>query len=207
VALVTAAQVRTWLPAITGTNEDTTLGTLATAAGADLAAAMFYPREDGGTHTLATATYTVYLEGPRDRYPRELLLPMRPVVSITSVHQSVTDTYGASELVASTDYIEELARGVLVAKQSNSFGGWSSDYRGQKVIMAAGWGTSGNGPEWLQQAVAYQVQHTMKQRAHQGVTQRSQGGASKTDQGLTRGIDSRAWALVAPHALWERGIA
>lgn len=204
-ALVTAAQIRTWVPQVAGSGEDATLDTLSEAAEGQLAAVCRFPRDDSGALGLATATYTDYLDGPDRRQSREVRLRVRPVVSVTSVHQSPTEDYGASDLIDSGDYMVDAPRGRLISVHASGHV-WLQGYRWIRVIYTAGWGTSGNAPVWLQQAVAYQVAHDLTHRQTHGRSPVTQGGQTVADPSPHLGIDRRARQLVSRAILLEGAI-
>lgn len=211
-ALVTAAEVRSYVPQIVGTGEDTRLGVLIGGAESALARALFFPRADDGTYALEDKTYTFKLEGPDPNSPRDLVLPMRPIVSITSVYQDADEAY--TTLVASTDYLgsdaELLAAGHVRLVYSPACGAWltgAKGYRPVRVVCVAGWATA---PAHVIQAVAYQVQYELGQGRTAGAHSVSMGGKSSTagygggGSSAGAGVDPRAMALLAQDRLWER---
>lgn len=203
-ALVTAAQIRTLMPQLTGTGEDTTLDALSAQAEGALARWCAFPVADSGEYTLTTATYTEYLDGPDPLQARELRLPVRPAVAVTSIHQDPTEAYGAGSLVSSGDYVLLAERGRVMAKLGHV---WLSGYRWLKVVYTAGYGTSGNAPGWVQQAVAYQVQRILEHASRRGVGSMTAAGVTRTDASASEAIDPRAARLMGPARLAERLVA
>lgn len=206
-ALVTAAQVRdAGLPQISSTGEDTLLGTLIGQAEESIARWLLLPRADSGGYRLDTSTYTLFVDGPHPFRADELVLPVRPLVTITSVHRTETRTYDASTLVSASDYEADLQRGVLVA----AFGsvGWYSAYRAQKVICTAGLGASGSGPGSVIAAVALQVAHILTiRRTGPTIVNASAGGQSTGLVQPPPGIVMQAQQLLRPYQLTERMVA
>lgn len=203
-ALVTAAQVRdAGLPQISSTGEDTLLGTLIGQAEEAIARWLCFPKADSGGYRLDTATYTLYVSEPHPFRPDELVLPMRPLVTVTTVHRSESRVYDASTLVSASDYEADLQRGVLVA----AFGtvGWYNAYRAQKVVCTAGLGASGSGPGSVITAVALQVAHILTvRRTGPTIINASAGGQSTGLVQPPPGIVAQAQQLLRPYQLTER---
>ena len=83
------------------TADDTLIDALIAGIGVAFAQWCRFPRTAAGTWTLESATYTLYLMGDgSDR----LRLGVRPLVSVTSIYDDTARAYGASTLVASSDY-------------------------------------------------------------------------------------------------------
>lgn len=169
--LPTAAVVRAnAIPQITGTGEDANLALLITRADAVLAEWCGFPRVDGSSYaTLEAATYTHYLNGPDARSGRTLTLPVRPVTSVTSIHDDRDRdwTYGASDLVDSGDYTLDEVEGRVYLHDDSTHGGWSAGERVIKVVYVAGYDT-GAEPH-ITQAIAQLVAHWWGTRYSGGV--------------------------------------
>lgn len=154
--VMSAATVRAQLTgALSG--DDTLIGTLIDRADAALAEWLRLPRPDAGTRTLGAATYTTY-PGPLSIDPAEplvLLVPVRPVISVTSVHIDPARSYGAATAVDAADRDLDADNGVIILRESAGTG-WSSALRANKVVVSAGWATL---PGPLAQALVMQVGH------------------------------------------------
>lgn len=190
-ALVTAAQVKEAIPQISGTGQDTALGNAISRAEPMLAQFLGWKRNDSGVYALETSTYTEYAE----RWQvdgRRLFTHIRPLVTVTTVHQSPTETYGSADLVDSSDYALDLERGEIISDLGASFGGWSWGFRHIKLVYTAGFGASGSGPEEVQYAVSCQVQHILRGHRMHGVTQQTIGGQTIIDDAAVKSIDPRA---------------
>lgn len=193
-ALVTSAQVRELLPQV---RDDTDIDTAIARAEAVLAAWLFFRPADDGLYHLEDDTYTEFVD-PRRVHGRELHLRMRPIAAITSIHQSVDETYGAADLVDPSDYALQPDEGWVLAARSNAFGGWSRGYRALRAVYVAGLGTPGNGPEDVQLAVAWQTQQILR------------GGwrlREPSDDAIHQiGIDPRIGEILGHRRLWEFAI-
>ncbi|MEO0602307.1 MAG: hypothetical protein AAF211_12770 [Myxococcota bacterium] len=157
-ALVTAAQVRELLPQV---RDETAIDAAIARAEAVLAAWLFFRPSDAGEYVLEDATYTEFVE-PQQVRGRELHLRMRPVIAITSIHQSVDETYDTDDLVDPSEYELQPEEGWVLSRRAASFGGWSRGYRALRAIYVAGLGTPGNGPQDVQLAVAWQTQQILR---------------------------------------------
>jgi hypothetical protein len=177
-ALITAAEARAYIPGLTGSGEDTALDTLIAQAGEMMARWCGYPAVSSGTApTMEDQTYTLYGgdsgAGVRVSGAR-LILPVSPVLSITSIYDSVQWTYGASDLVASGDYVlnGDLGEVYLLPTASHA---WTCEDRGLRVVCVAGYSTI---PDALKALCGRLVHHLwMRQQAGE-VVSASGGGAA-----------------------------
>ena len=174
-ALVTAAEARLAIPALTSTGEDSNLDRLIDRAGAVLAAWCGYPPASaGGVATFEDATYTMVLDGPGGL---ELALPVGPLVSVTSVHSDPLREYGSDVLVASGDYTLDNHRSLIVLNDDSAQGAWGLGYRAIKVVFVAGFETV---PVDIKQAAIAQVAHWWRLRRQAGKRSINQEGGTAT---------------------------
>lgn len=172
-ALITAAQAKVYLPQIVGTADDTLIDTLIARAGAAIARYLGWPPASAGVvPTLEDTTHTLYLDGPGSV---DLYLPIRPLVSITSIHDDPARLYPASSEVASADYTADLGAGLLTCDSDGSHGTWSTGTRAIKVVCVAGYATI---PADIEQAVCILVGHWWRLRTEGGRESISAGGTS-----------------------------
>jgi len=176
-ALLTAAQARLYVPGLSG--DDANLATMIDRADSMLAVYCGYPAPDSGSPTMEDTTYTVYLDGPSPTEPRKLALPVRPVQSITTIHDDLSGTwdYGSGDLVASSDYVLDSQTGAVWLRPDAAHGGWGTSPRGIKVVMVAGYATI---PSWLQHAAGMLVSHMWQMRHTGGMQATSAAGRSET---------------------------
>lgn len=143
-ALMTAAQLREVIPELTGTAEDADLTTLIARVDAAFARYCGYPPATAtASPTLESAAYTFYLTGMGGR---DLVLPIRPVATLTSIEDDTErDFDGSSYLVASSDYNLrwDPNRGhVVVLKSTATHGYWSTSPGAIKVVATCGYSTA-----------------------------------------------------------------
>lgn len=154
--VMSAATVRAQLTGAVSA-DDTLIGTLVDRADAALAEWLRFPVPDAGTRTLGAATYTLYPGAlsidPAD--PLVIVLPVRPVISVSSVYIDPERSYGAATAVASGDRDLDGAMGAIILRDSAGTG-WSTALRANKVTVSAGWATL---PGPLAQALVMQVAH------------------------------------------------
>ncbi len=110
-----------------------------------------FPEISPGVYQLVSGSYTVHLDGPEADERRILQLPMSPVTAITTIHDDPLWSYGASRLVASSDYTEIPNMGRVILNPDASHV-WSSGLRNIKVVCTAGY-AAGAGPKTLNQAL------------------------------------------------------
>ncbi len=151
-ALTTAATVRGYIRALTGTSEDTLLNTLI-ARFDDVASAWCGFPVNSNQSTFENNTYTHYFTGDgSDR----LELRIHPANTITTVHVDVDRSYGSSSLVASSDYELFSDQGLLLLKTDSDQGSFTTGYRSVKVVYTAGYTSI---PDGLVHACGLQVNH------------------------------------------------
>lgn len=199
-AILTAAQAREYLPGITGTDQDSRIETLIARAEAAIARRLhFPPASAGGARSLESATYTHYV-GRSPAVLREsattLRLPVHPVTAITTIHDDTDWSYGASSLVASSDYVLDGEAGVVTLTPTADHGGWSTEQGAVRVVYVAGWTSD---PGDIVQGVALLVQHWWRLRKDGGRQSVSEGGVSDSLRDET--IPDVVAQLVDPYQL------
>ena len=103
----------------------------------------------------------------------QLLLPIWPVVEITSIHEDEDWAWGSDTEVDSGDYL--LFEDEWVLEKLPTKTGWSTANRAIKVVLTAGWETI---PGPMQQAAGLQLQHLWNNRELVGRTAQAVDGAS-----------------------------
>lgn len=166
--LITAAQVRAHLPGLTGTAEDAALEVLI--ARAEEWAALwcgYAPATDGGTATMEDVERTSYLDGAVYDAPDTLRLPIWPVVSVTSIHDSPARLWDATTLVSSSAYEVEDGPSGRVRLFSTASHAWGTGRRSIRVVYTAGYASA---PPALASALVMLTRHLYDRRALQGLT-------------------------------------
>tara|TARA_R110000824_G_scaffold249220_9_gene438192 strand:- start:870 stop:1472 length:603 start_codon:yes stop_codon:yes gene_type:complete len=172
-ALLDAATVREYIPALTGTAEDSQIESYIARFGALAAEWCGYPAATvGGNPTFEVVSYTDYLDGSGSKY---LKLPVTPITGVTSAHVDIDRVYGSANLVASGDYDLFGDEGLLILKQTSVQGEWDAGTRTVKIIYTSGFSTT---PMAIKHACAIQVAHWYSARSHIGKTSVTQGGGS-----------------------------
>jgi len=172
-AIMTAAEARLYLRAITGSAEDSNIDSLIARADALFAGYIGLPSPTvGGNPTLEDSTHTIYLDGPGSQY---LQLPFIPVQSITSIHDSDERDYGALDLVDAADYDLFGDEGLVRLKDDSAHGTFSDIKRAIKVVAVIGYTTI---PQAIKHAAGLQVAHWFQGRDHVGRTSVAQGGGT-----------------------------
>jgi len=134
VALISPADVRAHSHGYT-TDDDSAILRAIGIAEAQAAAYLGWPPDSDGVPSLASSSRTFYIDAPIRRQPDILQLPVRPLVSVTSVAKwnGVSyDTVSASKY----DVITLSGRIRLALNSSES---WLIGDRRQKVVCVAGW--------------------------------------------------------------------
>lgn len=138
-ALVTADVLREYLPEVTGVGLDTELNNLIARAESAIARWLGYPSPDGSnTPTLDVSTYTLYIDEPDYDDISRLALPLKPIVSITSIHADVDREYDSDTEITSSEYELDKINGLVILKPNVSTVGFVKSYRGNKVVGTFG---------------------------------------------------------------------
>jgi hypothetical protein len=195
-ALLTAAQARVYIPGITSA-EDTNLDAIILRVGAAIARYLGYPAASAGVSpTIESTTYTLYSGAGElgvvvSQDGTALLTAPRPITAITSIHDDPDQGYGASYLVASTDYTYDALDGVVRLLPTATHGAFSSAPYAVKLVVVAGYATV---PADIIEAAALTVAHRWRQKKQPGASE----NAPEAD-GV--GIPPAARALLAPYRI------
>jgi len=137
--LVTTDILKEYLPEVTGTGSDTELSDLLDRVEAAIARWLGFPSPDSSnTPTLAVTTYTLYIDSYWIDNINVLQLPLRPIVTITSVHADPERKYTADTEVNSDEFEIDKQQGLLIIKPDTSTVGFTKSYRGNRVIGTFG---------------------------------------------------------------------
>lgn len=153
----------------------------------------------GGAPQLESTTYTFFLDGSVVGDASRLDLPMRPIVSVTSVHDDPNRIYPAADLVPSADYEVEQIKGQIDLLPLSTHA-WSGSRRSIRVIAVCGIATA---QEDLKQAIAAQTKHLWDSRHTQGTVSSTQGGQSQTRKPEV--IPQSVRQMVSHLRLWSVG--
>ena len=207
-AILTAAEVREFVPALTGTTDDTLLNKLIASVGAAIAAYLGYPRVSATVDaTIESTTYTLYSGGYGGRVVVDgdrLIFPVRPITAVTSITDDPDQGYGAGYLVASGDYTFDVVDGVVRALPTGSHGAWSAQPYAIKAVVVAGWATASI-PTDVLMAARLTVRHWYELRSRGPSTQISAEGVSVSPQDIA--IPSQAKALLDGYRLASAWVA
>jgi len=198
-----ASVAREAIPQLSATGEDTEITALIARADSAIAAFCgFPPASAGAGPTLESATYTEYLDGPSCIDPQILRLRVRPLGTVTSVHDDRDRdwSYGSADLVDSGDYTVDDQKGHVVLHTNSTHGSWSNGTRILKVIYTAGFDTGASAlATW---AIIQTVAHWWNLRPTAGVTASTVDGDSETlgDRGIPEHVRAAIQTFVLPEA-------
>ena len=123
-SIVSVSTLKEYLPEIQGSTVDADLTQLILRVESYIARYLGFPLADAGTsYTLDQATYTIYADRPMYGFSYVLQLPLKPVITITSIHSDTNRVYGSDTLIASSQYNidKELGRVELKDISPDSF--------------------------------------------------------------------------------------
>lgn len=176
-SLVSVATLKNYLPEITGTAADTELGNLLDRAESDIARWLGFPIYDSGTTpVLSQQTYTLYLDGPMYNNQVVLQLPIKPLVSVTTIHSDADREYGSNTEITSAEYVLDLQNARVILKTNVSTEGFATAFRAIKVVCVAGFGDSY--PLDLQHAICVFASQLHRNKIAQGKESTGQRGGN-----------------------------
>ena len=124
--LVTTDILKEYLPEVTGTGSDTELSDLLDRVEATIARWLGFPSPDSSnTPKLDVNTYTLYIDSYWIDNISVLQLPLKPIVTITSVHADPDRVYGSDTEVNSDEYEIDKQQGLLIIKPNTSTVGFT----------------------------------------------------------------------------------
>lgn len=145
-ALCTAAEVRAYMPDLSGTAEDTALDVFIARIGQAFAEWCGYPAASvGGTPSMESATYTRYYDPARAvRWQggiQYLALGIHPVTSVTSVFDDPDLAYASADEIVSGDRGLDGSNGRIYLLPTSSASFSATGSRAIKAVFAAGYAT------------------------------------------------------------------
>jgi len=174
-SLVSVSALKEYLPEIQGSDVDADLTALITRVEGFIARYLGFPLSDSATsYTLDQSTYTVFQDGPMFEVSFVLQLPIKPVISITSIHSDVDREYGSSTEIDLTKTTTDKENGRVILND-NSTDTYDVGYRANKIIGSFGFDTS-NPPSDLVHAICVYCSHLQRAKNSQGnqsITQRN----------------------------------
>jgi hypothetical protein len=200
-ALLTPAEAREMIPALT--NDDALLTTFIARAEQMLAKWCRFPAADAASAPqLEQQTYTMYLSGPSVLDRSRLFLPVRPVQSITTIHDDADRAFGASTLVPATDYELDATDGNVYLLPGATTA-WSIGTRSIKVVAVCGIDPASTAVDVVKQAIASLTKHIWDLRHIQGNQGATQGGSTQNRREET--IPATVRQMVSHLRMYEVG--
>lgn len=176
-SLVSVAILKEYLPEITGNAADTDLSNILERAEAIIARFLGFPLNDSGELALSASTYTLYIDSPNSFDRLVLNLPIKPIISITSVYSDIDREYGSDSEISASEYTLDKERGQLILKTNVASVGFNEGYRANRVICSAGFDTDYKD---LIHAVCVYASHIYRAKANQGKKSANIRNASTT---------------------------
>lgn len=172
-AVVTPAEVKDYLPTLTGTASDSVLATLVSRFNSLIAAHLGYPKQSSGVMSIESGTYVEHLDGPGGI---ELQVTVKPLISVTSIYDDPDLEYtDAADLIAASDFTVYGHEGKVLLDYNATDASFSAGYRHIKITYVAGY-TDSTMPNAIKHAACMQVAHWYNARAHIGKTNLSSQG-------------------------------
>lgn len=205
-ALLTTAQAKARIPQLAGTSQDDLIDDLIARADGLMALYCGYPLQSGSVlPTMVSGAYLMRLPAsPHGAYEVQgdaLHLPVRPVVSLTSVYQDVMWGFGASTQVANADLEVDAERGVLWRSPSGAFAGWSTSPRSIKVTAVCGYATPLSDSHPLVEICAAVVRHLLARPTMEGRQTATTSGQSVQHADLDDLLPLAVRRALAPYRL------
>tara|TARA_R110000824_G_scaffold111857_5_gene260675 strand:+ start:696 stop:1310 length:615 start_codon:yes stop_codon:yes gene_type:complete len=167
-ALVSVALLKEYLPEVSGSSLDTELTRMIARTESTIARWLGFPIFNSGTSpSLSQNTYTLYLDGPKNSDSNVIQLPVKPLVSVTSIHSDVNLVYGSDTLIPSASYELDTQNSKIYLLPEQITLTFDSGYRALKIICSAGYNTS-TPPDDLVMAVLIWCSALQRNKASQG---------------------------------------
>lgn len=207
-ALITAAEARSYnLLGLTGSGEDTSINELIDRAGVWIAEWLGYPPASAGAEpTIEDTTYTHYSGTGAGAVfvaddGRMIMLPVIPVVSVTTLHDDTDWDYGSGDLIDSGDYVLDGVNGYVWLRTDASDQFTPGVERAVKAVYVAGYATV---PGPIAQACGILVRALWDARKVQG---RNSISTPSTSASLTPlEVPRMVYDLLQPYRLGRGGI-
>lgn len=199
--IITSAEARQFIPKLTS-GEDALLTALIDAVDAAFAFWLGYPEQTTtGSATITPTVYTEFLDGPDAVHADLLRLGRWPLTAVTTIHDDPERVYGATTLVAATDYELDGRHGLVILTTSSVQGAWSTSYRAIKAVYTAGHAIA-TMPTDIKLAARLAVSHYFRLRHQAGHSSISQQGGSTSIRPET--LPDSVRELLKP---WRMGVA
>ena len=175
-ALVSVALLKEYLPQLVGSTLDTELTRMIARTEAAIARYLGFSVYDSGTApSLSQNTYTLYLDGPKYTDATVIQLPIKPLISVASVHSDVNLKYASDTLIPAASYeLDNWNSRIYLIPEEITLS-FDRGYRALKVVCSAGYNTS-TPPDDLVHAILVWCSALQKAKASQGkdsITQRN----------------------------------
>lgn len=203
-ALPTAAAIRALnLPNISGTGEDTYLGTQIVAADVAIADACCFPKATpAAARTMEATAYTWTLDGPDRTDPRILRTGMPPITTLTSIKQDTTGVWAYATTESSANYTLDPETGTDIYANVGSTLAWGTGLRYIQIVATAGYNVGAHAA--LTQAIGLLVSHWMAGRAPTPFLESQTMGGDAQTYARDAQLPPAVRALIAPYKLWAR---
>ena len=174
-SLVSVSTLKEYLPEIQGSSIDADLTSLITRVEGFIARYLGFPLADSATsYGLDQSTYTIFVDRPMNDLPFVLQSPLKPIISITSIHSDVDREYGSDSLIDSSKYEIDKQNGRVILDDTSP-DTFDVGFRAIKVVGSFGFNTSAP-PSDLVHAICVYCSHLQRAKSSQGnvsITQRN----------------------------------
>lgn len=176
-SLVSVANVKEYLPEVQGTAADTDLSNLLERVEAIIARFLGFPVNDSGSLALVASTYTLYVDSPALFDRAVLQIPIKPIISITSVYSDLDREYTADTEIHSNEYTLDKEKAQIILKNNVATVGFNEGYRANRIICSAGFDSDYTD---LIHAICVYTSHLYRAKANQGKKSTSIRNANTT---------------------------
>tara|TARA_R100000664_G_C2759822_1_gene150033 strand:+ start:883 stop:1497 length:615 start_codon:yes stop_codon:yes gene_type:complete len=175
-AITTVSLLKEYLPEVSGASLDTELARMINRTEVAIARYLGFPVSDSGTApSLDQTTYTVYLDGPKHTDNQVIQMPVKPLVSVASIHSDINLAYGSDTLITASTYQIDTGKAQIFLLPDKATKSFDRGFRALKVVCSAGYSVA-NPPDDLVHAVLVWCSALQRAKANQGkdsITQRN----------------------------------
>tara|TARA_R100001443_G_scaffold64775_1_gene74207 strand:+ start:1560 stop:2168 length:609 start_codon:yes stop_codon:yes gene_type:complete len=200
-ALVTASILKTYIPELTGgTGADSALTSLIDRCETQIARFLGFGYQDTAP-SLDQTTRTLYVDAPMSTNSMVLQLPIKPLISVASVHTDPDRVYGSDTLLDPSEYELDLPNSRIILKTNVATRGFYSSYRSNKIVCDLGYTSSP--PNDLIHAICIMASQAQRAKATSGKLQLSQRGTSirPAEPGISQEVKALLYPLRSPSVI------
>ena len=175
-AIVSQSTLREYLPETQGTGADSALTSLIERVESQVARFLGFGFQETSP-TLDSSSVTVYVDAPMSTNSMVLQIPIKPLVSVASVHTDPDLVFGSDTLLDPSEYEIDLSNSRIILNKNVATRGFYSSFRSNKIVCTVGFDPSSPPPD-LVHAICILASQAQRSKSTSGKMQINQRGSS-----------------------------